>query len=63
MKIPFDVSVMLFMILSGVMLIMLALGLSHPKFLAHKNYKPAMWIMSGALFLLLLLTSIFVVNW
>jgi len=63
MKVPFDITVMLFMILSGAMLIMLSLGQSSPKFFAHKNYRPAMWIMSGALFLLLLFVSIFVVDW
>jgi hypothetical protein len=63
MKIPFEITVMLFMILSGIMLITMSLGLSSPKIFDNKKFKPALRIMSVVLFLLLLLTSIFVVEW
>jgi hypothetical protein len=63
MKVPFEITVMLFMILSGVMLITLSLGLSSPKIFASKKFKPVLWVMSSLLFLFLLLISIFVVEW
>lgn len=63
MKIPFELSVMFFMILSGVMLIIFAAGQSSPKIAAGKAFKPILLVMSGALFLLLLCTAIFVVEW
>lgn len=63
MRISFDITTMLFMILSGAMLIILSMGLSSPKIFASKKFKPVLWIMSSLLFLLLLLISIFVVEW
>lgn len=62
MKVPFDITVILFMILSGVMLIMLSFGMTS-KVKEKKWFKPALWIASSCLFLFLLLISIFVVEW
>jgi len=63
MKLSFSIVVILFMILSGAMLIMLSFGMTTNKISNKKWFKPVLWISSGLLFFLLLLTSIFVIEW
>lgn len=63
MKLSFSIVVILFMILSGAMLIMLSFGMTSNKVSKARIFKPMLWILSGLLFFLLLLTSIFVIEW
>ena len=63
MKLSFSIAVILFMILSGFMLIMLSFGMTSNKVSKGKWFKPTLWITSGLLLILLLLTSIFVIEW
>ena len=61
--IPFNIAVMFFMVLSGFTLIMFTLGMTSEKLSQWKYYKFTLTLSSGLLFLLLLLASIFVVEW
>lgn len=58
----FNITVMLFMIVSAVILTMFAFGMSSNKIVKGKIYKIVLWIFMGLLLVLLFLTSLFVIG-